>query len=110
MQDVEGKCLKFKFVWTGTNVFPREAKHYYFEQNGNLIKYLDVSKVNKKELTTMKSLAVRVRASGTPYASVGRGLGTFGLNEKNEIISFRVNWRLLSIRDPSEDDRPNYEK
>lgn len=58
----------------------------------------------------MKALAVRVRASGTPYASVGRGVGRLGLNEKDEITSFRVNWRLLSIRDPTDDDSSTYKK
>lgn len=110
VQDLEGRCIRYKFVWTGTNVFPLEAKHYYYEQNGNLTKYLDVSKLNKKEIANMKSVAARVRSNGTPYASVGRGVGTLGLNERNEIISFRVNWRLLSIRDPTDDDCPNYKK
>ena len=65
-QDAEGRCVKYKFFWTGTNVFPLEAKHYYFEKNGNLTKYLDVSKLSKKEIAVMKNLAIRVRATGAP--------------------------------------------
>ena len=109
-QDTEGRCVKYKFFWTGTNVFPNEAKQYYFEKNGNLTKYLDVSKLSKKEIIVMKNLALRVRATGAPYASVGRGVGRLGLDQKNEIISFRANWRLLSIRDPTDDDVMTFKK
>lgn len=58
----------------------------------------------------MKALAVRVRATGAPYASVGRGVGRLGLNDKDEICTFRINWRLLSIRDPTDDDCATYKK
>jgi hypothetical protein len=103
VRDPEGRCIKYRFYWTGTNVFPSEAKHYYYERGGNLLKYLDISKLSKKEIATMKALAIRVRATGAPYASVGRGAGRMALNDKNEICELRMNWRLLSIRDPTDD-------
>lgn len=101
--DAGGRCIKYKFYWTGTNVFPGEAKAYYYERGGNLTKYLDVSKSTKKEIATMKELAARVRVTQAPYASVGRGATRLALNEKNEICELKMHWRLLSIKDPTDD-------
>ena len=101
--DGGGRCIKYKFYWTGTNVFPAEAKSYYYERGGSLTKYLDVSKSTKKEIATMVDLAARVRATQAPYASVGRGAARLALNDKNEICEFKMHWRLLSIKDPTDD-------
>ena len=101
--DAEGQCIKYKFYWTGTNVFPTEAKEYYYERGGNLMTHLDVSKLSKKELAAMKILAAKVKTTGSSYASVGRGVGRMALNDKKEVSEFRMTWRLLSIRDPKKE-------
>lgn len=51
----------------------------------------------------MVDLAARVRATQAPYASVGRGAARLALNDKNEICEFKMHWRLLSIKDPTDD-------
>jgi len=104
VHDNDGKCIQYKFYWTGTHVFPNKANKFYYEKNENLTKYLDVTRLEKKEISAIKELAVRVEATDTPYASVGRGIGRWGINSDNLISDFRIHWRILYIHAPDNDN------
>lgn len=61
--DPDGRAIKYKFFWTGTNIAPLSNNMVYNPQN-KLTKYLDNALVRKKELASIKSLANKVKATG----------------------------------------------
>jgi len=95
--DPEGRAIKYKFFWTGTNIAPLSNSMVYNPQN-KLTKYLDNALVRKKELASIKSLANKVKATGQPYVSLGHGAGRMSLDANNKVVKFVVYWKFLSIK------------